>query len=45
LILPNHALHAGKLRFDWRGEERVFQAAPEAWFTEFSAPRSAEVMA
>jgi len=45
LILPNHALHAGQLRFQWRGEERVFQAEPETWFTEFSALHRAEAMA
>jgi len=35
LILPHHALHAAELRFEWRGETRVFRAEPEPWFTEF----------
>ena len=35
LILPYHALHASEVRFEWRGREAVFRAAPEAWFTEF----------
>ncbi len=37
LILPNHALHAGKLQFDWRGETRQFTAAPEPEFEHFYA--------
>jgi 23S rRNA pseudouridine1911/1915/1917 synthase len=32
LILPYQALHASKVRFNWRGRERIFQAAPEPWF-------------
>jgi len=36
LILPNHALHAGKLRFEWRGREWSFSCPPEKWFTNFS---------
>lgn len=35
LLLPNHALHAKELRFDWRGREMVFSAAPEPLFCEF----------
>ena len=35
LILPNHALHAGRLQFEWRGQLRQFTAAPEPWFLEF----------
>lgn len=35
LILPCHALHAGALRFSWRGQPVVFQAEPEIWFTDF----------
>jgi 23S rRNA pseudouridine1911/1915/1917 synthase len=35
LILPNHALHAGKLRFEWRGREWVFSCPPEKWFADF----------
>lgn len=35
LILPHHALHAGRLEFEWRGQKYEFQAPPEPWFTEF----------
>jgi 23S rRNA pseudouridine1911/1915/1917 synthase len=35
LILPYHALHAGEVRFEWRGEERRFAAEAEQWFHEF----------
>jgi 23S rRNA pseudouridine1911/1915/1917 synthase len=35
LILPHHALHAGKLVFAWRGERREFRAEPEQWFCRF----------
>ena len=35
LLLPNHALHAGKLRFFWREQEHVFCAPPEAGFQDF----------
>jgi 23S rRNA pseudouridine1911/1915/1917 synthase len=35
LILPHQALHAAELRFEWRGEPRVFRAAAETWFTAF----------
>ena len=37
LILPHHALHAREVRFDWRGQERRFQAEPEPWFTNWLA--------
>ena len=37
LILPTHALHAGRLQFDWRGRSYDFTAPPEPWFTRFSA--------
>lgn len=37
LIFPTHALHAGGLRFDWRGQSREFRCAPEDWFSRFSA--------
>lgn len=37
LILPNQALHAGAVRFNWRNQERVFKAEPEIWFTAFLA--------
>ena len=36
LILPHHALHAREVRFQWRGRERVFCAAPEQWFTDWA---------
>ena len=39
LILPNQALHAGVVRFNWRNQERVFEAEPEIWFTAFLAGR------
>ncbi|HEV2693793.1 MAG TPA: RluA family pseudouridine synthase [Verrucomicrobiae bacterium] len=44
LILPHHALHAGRLRFSWRGQDYDFQAASEPWFSEFagSAPWSGD---
>jgi len=35
LILPNQALHAGRLSFAWQGRTREFSCEPEAWFTEF----------
>ncbi len=35
LILPNHALHAGALRFEWRGQRVEFRCEPERWFTDF----------
>ncbi len=35
LILPNHALHASALRFEWRGRAVEFRCEPEAWFSEF----------
>jgi 23S rRNA pseudouridine1911/1915/1917 synthase len=35
LILPQHALHAGEVRFEWRGEERRFAGEAEQWFSEF----------
>ena len=35
LILPNHALHACSIRFVWRTEEKLFQAAPNQDFTNF----------
>jgi 23S rRNA pseudouridine1911/1915/1917 synthase len=31
LILPNQALHAGTVRFHWRGIERTFRAELPAW--------------
>lgn len=38
LLLPQQALHAGSLRFPFRGGEVSFQAEPEAWFKEFMRP-------
>ncbi len=35
LILPNHALHAERLIFQWRGQEYDFRSPPEPWFTAF----------
>jgi 23S rRNA pseudouridine1911/1915/1917 synthase len=35
LILHCQALHAGEVRFQWKGEERVYRAEPEKWFREF----------
>lgn len=43
LILPYHALHAAELRFEWRGQLRVFQADPEPWFTAFCSPEVSRV--
>jgi 23S rRNA pseudouridine1911/1915/1917 synthase len=35
LILEHHALHAGAVRFPWRGQPREFVCAPEPWFQDF----------
>lgn len=35
LILPHHALHAREVRFMWHGQQRVFRAEPERWFTDW----------
>ncbi len=35
LILPNHALHASALRFEWRGRAVEFRCEPGRWFAEF----------
>jgi 23S rRNA pseudouridine1911/1915/1917 synthase len=37
IILPFHALHAQRVRFEWDGAERLFTAAPEAWFSAFES--------
>lgn len=37
LILPNHALHAAAVRFNWRGQPTEFACAAEPGFTEFAA--------
>src|SRR5438093_6117332 len=34
LLLPNQALHAAEVRFEWRGREWIFGAAPEVWFRD-----------
>jgi 23S rRNA pseudouridine1911/1915/1917 synthase len=36
LLLPCHALHAGGLRFPWRGRDWIFHAEPEEWFVKFA---------
>jgi 23S rRNA pseudouridine1911/1915/1917 synthase len=36
LILPHQALHAQRLRFEWRGQDLEFSAPPEPWFSGFS---------
>ena len=38
LILPNQALHASAVRFDWRGSAVEFRCPPEAWFADFLNP-------
>ena len=38
LIVPNHALHARAVRFDWRGQPTEFSCEPEAWFADFTIP-------
>lgn len=35
LIFENHALHAGSLRFPWRGKPVDFSCPPEKWFADF----------
>ena len=35
LLLPHHALHAGALKFNWRGRPAEFSCAPEPWFGAF----------
>lgn len=37
LILPNHALHALEVRFEWRQEARIFQAPPGKDFSDFAS--------
>jgi len=36
LILPQHALHAERVKFIWRNGEQVFSAKPEPWFINFA---------
>jgi 23S rRNA pseudouridine1911/1915/1917 synthase len=38
LLLPHHALHAGRLEFEWRGKGHDFTAQPEKNFREFISP-------
>jgi len=40
LILPQHALHAGRIQFVWRGQSCDFATPPEAAFTQFLAEES-----
>ena len=35
LLLPNQALHASKVQFEWNGTERCFKAEPEKDFVNF----------
>jgi 23S rRNA pseudouridine1911/1915/1917 synthase len=35
LLLPNHALHAGRLKFNWREKDWEFASDPEPAFTDF----------
>lgn len=46
LILPWHALHAGRVQFFWKGSMIEFAAEPEPWFQDFVAQSRvmAEVM-
>ena len=37
LILWCHALHAGRVRFEWRGREVIFEVGPEKWLADFIA--------
>ena len=37
LIVPNHALHARALRFEWRGQAVAFACEPGPWFSAFAA--------
>jgi 23S rRNA pseudouridine1911/1915/1917 synthase len=37
LILPQHALHANRLAFEWRGQTREFTALPEGFLAAFIA--------
>lgn len=35
LILPHHALHASRLRFDWHGQAHDYRSSPESLFADF----------
>jgi 23S rRNA pseudouridine1911/1915/1917 synthase len=39
LILPNHALHAQSISFEWRGRHVAFEVEPESSFTQFISER------
>jgi 23S rRNA pseudouridine1911/1915/1917 synthase len=41
LILPNQALHACAVRFDWRGGKVEFCCQPEQWFADFPGSNQA----
>jgi 23S rRNA pseudouridine1911/1915/1917 synthase len=41
LILPQHALHAGRIQFVWRERNYDFTTSPEAAFTQFLASAQA----
>lgn len=36
LLVPNHALHASELNFQWRDRAWHFTAQPEDWFRQFA---------
>jgi len=38
LILPNHALHAHEIRFNWRERPQIFQAAVPSWYSSNVRP-------
>ncbi len=40
LILPWHALHAGRLAFPWRGRLLDLSAPPEPWFEAFAGEQT-----
>jgi 23S rRNA pseudouridine1911/1915/1917 synthase len=40
LILPQQALHAGRIQFEWRGQSRDFFTPPEAAFAGFISEAS-----
>jgi 23S rRNA pseudouridine1911/1915/1917 synthase len=37
LLLPNQALHAAVVKFQWRGQAVEYCCEPEVWFREFAA--------
>ncbi len=42
LILPNQALHARRVAFEWNGSQKIFACDPESWFVDFLAPPEKE---